>query len=300
MKKSGFGILIFLISLIFMGINQCYGASTHNEIPLFKDGAPGEPAIEGEEKDTTKPTDAVVGGKPVIRLGNVTNPTLTFYPSEKNKDGLTVIIFPGGGYHILAMDLEGTEIAEWLNSIGVHAVIVKYRVPARKNQERYKAPLQDAQRAIRIVRANSKQWGVNPERIGALGFSAGAHLAATLCANYSTNSYTPVDDIDKLDCKPNFQVLIYPAYLTMKEKDDEIAPEVAVTSNTPPTFLVQTGDDPIRVQTSIYYYLALKKAGVKAELHVFPTGGHGYGLRQGKRVSTLWPQLLESWLKELF
>lgn len=283
-----------------MGINQSDGAATHNEISLFKDRAPGEPAIEGEEKDTTKATDAIVGGKPVIRLGNVTNPTLTFYPSEKNKDGVTVVIFPGGGYHILAMDLEGTEIAEWLNSIGVHAVVVKYRVPARKNQERYKAPLQDAQRALRIVRANSKQWGVNPERIGVLGFSAGAHLAAALCANYSTNSYAPVDDIDKLDCKPNFQVLIYPAYLTVKEKDDEIAPEVAVSSNTPPAFLVQTGDDPIRVQTSIYYYLALKKAGVKAELHVFPTGGHGYGLRQGKRVSTLWPQLLESWLKELF
>ncbi|MGC8829754.1 MAG: alpha/beta hydrolase [Verrucomicrobiia bacterium] len=302
MKKaiSGNGILIIFISLIFMGVNLNYGAIAPKEIHLWKNNAPGEPAIDGEERDTTKPSDALVGGKPVIRLGNVTKPTLTFYPSDKNRDGETVVIFPGGGYHILAMDLEGTEIAAWLNSIGIHAAVVKYRVPARKNQERYKAPLQDAQRAIRIVRANAKEWGVNPERIGVLGFSAGAHLAATLCANASTNAYEAVDEIDKLNSKPNFQVLVYPAYLTIKDKDDTIAPEVAVSSNTPPTFLIQTQDDPIRVETSLFYYLALKKAGVKAELHIFPAGGHGYGLRQGKRTATLWPTLLESWLKELF
>ncbi len=286
-----------IIGVMFMCIGM--NAETVGPIPLWKNGAPGEPAIEGEEKDTTKPTDATVGGKPVIRLGNVTNPTLTFYPADKNTNGATVVIFPGGGYYILAMDLEGTEVAQWLNSIGINAVVVKYRVPTRKGQERYKAPLQDAQRAMRIVRGNAKKWGINPDRVGVLGFSAGAHLAAVLCANSSTPTYDISDEIDKIDCKPNFQVLVYPAYLTVKEKNDEIAPEVAVSSNTPPTFLVQTQDDPIRAETSVFYYLALKKARVKAELHIFPSGGHGYGLRSGKRVATTWPILVESWLKDM-
>lgn len=300
--KQTTGIALAIVALIFMdaNLNIIPGAEAKPSIQLWKNGAPGEPAVQGEEKDMTKPTDALVGGKPVIRLGNVTNPSLTFYPAEKNPDGTAVVIFPGGGYHILAMDLEGTEVAEWLNSIGVHAVVVKYRVPARKNQERYKAPLQDAQRAMRIVRANAKEWGINPQRIGVLGFSAGAHLCAALSANYSTPAYEAADGIDKLDCKPNFQILVYPAYLTIKDKDDAIAPEVAVTTNTPPTFLIQTQDDPIRVETSLFYYLALKRAGVKAELHIFPVGGHGYGLRKGSRAATLWTTLAESWMKEIF
>lgn len=290
---------LILAGFLFLNGNRMnvYSA-TIGPIELWEGNAPGEPAIEGEEKDTTKPTDALVGGKTVIRLGNVVKPTLTFYPA-KESDGTTVVIFPGGGYYILAMDLEGTEIAEWLNSIGINAVLVKYRVPARKGQERYLAPLQDAQRAIRIVRAKAKEWEINPERIGVLGFSAGAHLCAVLSTQCTNQVYEPKDEIDKLSCRPNFQVLIYPAYLTDRKRNDEVCPEVAVSKETPPTFLVQTQDDSVRVETSIYYYLALKNAGVKAELHVFPSGGHGYGLRKGKRVAETWPELLKSWIKDL-
>lgn len=291
--------LLFLGFLVFkVNFMDVFSASPIAPIPLWQGEAPGEPAIEGEEKDMTKPTDALVGGERVVRLGNVVRPTLTFYPA-KNSDGTTVVIFPGGGYYILAMDLEGTEIAEWLNSVNINAIIVKYRVPARKGQERYFAPLQDAQRAMRIVRARAKEWQINPDRIGVLGFSAGAHLAAVLSAQSTNQVYEPRDEIDKIDCRPNFQILIYPAYLTDRKQNDEISPEVTVSKEIPPTFLVQTQDDSVRVETSVYYYLALKKVGVKAELHVFPSGGHGYGLRKGKRVAETWPELVRSWIKEL-
>jgi len=293
-------ILGLVMGLIFYEGNfmTAISAVQVSSLPLWNGDAPGEPAIQGEEMDITKPTDALVGGQKVIRLGNVVKPELTFYPA-KNSDGTTVVIFPGGGYYILAMDLEGTEVAQWLNSIGINAVLVKYRVPARKGQERYLAPLQDAQRAMRIVRSKAKEWEINPNRIGVIGFSAGAHLCAVLSAQHTNQVYEPKDDIDKLNCRPDFQILIYPAYLTDKNKNDEISPEVVVSNNTPSTFLVQTQDDSIRVENSIYYYLALKRAGVKAELHVFPSGGHGYGLRKGKRVAETWPELVKSWINQL-
>lgn len=293
-------ILLLLVGLFFVEGNYmiAISATQVGPLPLWNGDAPGEPAIDGEEKDMTKSTDALVGGEKVIRLGNVVKPTLTFYPA-KNSDGTTVVIFPGGGYHILAMDLEGTEVAQWFNSVGINAVLVKYRVPARKGQERYMAPLQDAQRAMRIVRSRAKEWGINPERTGVIGFSAGAHLCAVLSAQHANQVYEPKDEIDKLSCRPNFQILIYPAYLTDRKQNDEISPEVAVSNNTPPTFLLQTQDDSIRVENSVYYYLALKKAGVQAELHVFPSGGHGYGLRKGKRVAETWPELLKSWINQL-
>lgn len=299
MKK---GRQILWLSVIIVSIFMCnlFGGGTET-ILLWEKGSPGEPAITEEEKDITKPSDPLIGGRRIIRLGNVTKPSLTIYrPEIPGTNGVAVVIFPGGGYHILAMDLEGTEVAEWLNSIGVTAIVVKYRVPARKGQERYLAPLQDAQRAMRIVRNRAQQLGINPDRIGVLGFSAGAHLCAVLSAQYDKPAYELSEEIDKLSCKPNFQLLLYPAYLTLQKEGDAIAPEVSVSKNTPLTFIMQTQDDPIRVETSIYYYLALKKAGVPSELHIFPSGGHGYGLRPGKRAAVEWTRLAEGWLKELF
>jgi acetyl esterase/lipase len=261
---------------------------------------PGEKGDIGEEIDTTKTTDGMVAGKRVIRLGNVSKPTVTVYPAPRDKDtGAAVLVCPGGGYNILAMDLEGTEVCEWLNSIGVTGVLLKYRVPARKGGERYAAPLQDAQRALGLVRSRAKEWNIMTNRIGVLGFSAGGHLAAALSNNYEQRSYPALDEADKVSCRPDFAVLIYPAYLTRKEDGDAISSELKITAQTPPTFLVQTEDDGVRVENSLYYYLALKKAKVAAELHAYPTGGHGYGLRPTEKAVTQWPLPAQEWMRSL-
>jgi acetyl esterase/lipase len=269
-------------------------------ISLWPQTPPGEKGDIGEERDMTKPTDGIVAGKRVIRLGNVSQPTLTIYPAPPSKaTGAAVLICPGGGYHILAMDLEGTEVAEWLNSIGVTAGLLKYRVPARKDRERYEAPLEDAQRALSLMRHRAAEWGIDPKRIGIMGFSAGAHLSAVASCRFDRRTYTPVDAADQTDCRPDFVMLIYPAYLTVQKENDKIAPELTISSNVPPTFIVQTQDDKIRVENSLFYYLALKQANVRAELHVFPTGGHGYGLRPSSHAVTTWPGLAEQWMRGL-
>jgi acetyl esterase/lipase len=266
-------------------------------IPLWPAEAPGEKGAIGEEKDTSGPKSNLVQGKPLIRLGNVSKPTLTVYRPAKDKDtGASVIICPGGGYNILAYDLEGSEVCEWLNSIGVTGVLLKYRVPKRTGLEKHTAALQDAQRAVGLVRARAGEWGLDPKRIGILGFSAGGHLAAAACNNYDKRTYEPVDDADKQSCRPDFAVLIYPAYLTVKEQGDKVAPELPVTTNTPPTFLAMTQDDGVRVESALFYYLALKNAKVPAEIHLYPTGGHGYGLRPSQHAVTTWPQRAAEWM----
>lgn len=268
--------------------------------PLWPKGAPNDPGVQAEEKDTTGPTGALVAGKPVIRLGNVSTPTLSIYRPPKDKDtGAAVVVFPGGGYNILAMDLEGVEVCQWLNSIGVTGVLVKYRVPARKDRPRGAAPLEDAQRAVGIIRSRAKELGLKPDRIGVLGFSAGGHLAAYVSTNHDKRAYTSIDERDQVSCRPDFTVLIYPAYLTVREKNDEISPELKIAADTPPTFLVQTEDDSVRVETSIFYYAALRKAKVPAEMHLYPVGGHGYGLRKTDRLVTTWPARAEEWLRSL-
>jgi len=269
-------------------------------IPLWPEGAPGDKGELPAEADTTKATDGQVGGRRVMRIGNVSNPTITIFPSPKERDtGAAVLVCPGGGYHILAWDLEGTEVCDWLNSIGVTGVLLKYRVPRRPGLPAHAAPLQDAQRAMGIVRQRAVEFGIDPKRIGVLGFSAGGHLAATLSNNYDARTYPKVDAADEQSCRPDFSVLVYTAYLTVKEEGDKLAPEMRVTSQTPPTFLAQTEDDGVRVETSLFYYLALKNAKVAAELHIYPTGGHGYGLRPGRDFVTTWPQRADDWLKGL-
>ena len=267
-------------------------------VELWPNGAPGEKGDIGEERDTTKPSDGWVAGKPVVRLGNVSKPTISVYRPPAGKDtGAAVLVCPGGGYHILAMDLEGTEVCDWLNSIGVTGVLLKYRVPKREGLEKHTAPLQDAQRALGIVREHAKEWGIDPARIGVPGFSAGGHLAAALSNNYDERTYPAVDDADKTSCRPDFAVLVYPAYLTVKDEGDKLAPEMKITTNTPPTFMVMAEDDPVRVENVAFYMLALKNAKVPAELHVFPTGGHGYGLRRTKDLVTTWPDRAADWMR---
>jgi acetyl esterase/lipase len=211
-----------------------------------------------------------------------------------------VAVFPGGGYSILAMDLEGTEVCAWLNSIGINCALVKYRVPVRPGLPRYGPPLQDAQRALGILRHRAAEWGLDPKRIGILGFSAGGHLVAALSTNFHTRTYPPIDEADKLSCRPDFTLLIYPAYLTAKsEHGPVLAPELPVTADTPPSFLIQAEDDSVGVENTLVYYAALRAAKVPAEAHLYPTGGHGYGLRSTATPITGWPRLAEAWLRSL-
>lgn len=289
------------LSCLFILVAAALAAADITPLPLWPGTPPGEKAALGPERDTTKPTDSLIAGKPVIRLGPVSAPTLTLYPAAAAANtGATVVVFPGGGYSILAMDLEGTEVCQWLNSLGVNCVLVKYRVPVRAGLPRHGPPLQDAQRAVGIVRSRASEWSLDAKRIGVLGFSAGGHLVAALSTNFGARTYDAVDAADKVSCRPDFTLLIYPGYLTAKsDQGPKVAPELNVTANTPPSFLIQAEDDGVGVENTLVYYAALRTAKVPAEAHLYPTGGHGYGLRSTQEAITGWPRLAEPWLRSL-
>jgi acetyl esterase/lipase len=266
---------------------------------LWPGAAPGDKAALPPEADTTGPKDNLVAGKPVIRLGNVSNPALAVYRPPAEKDtGTAVLVCPGGGYYILAMDLEGTEVCAWLNSIGVTGVLLKYRVPRREGRPPFEAPLQDAQRAMGIIRSHAREWGIDAGRVGVLGFSAGGNLAAALSAAAGApRTYPRVDGADDQSSRPDFQILVYAAYLVVDGGGDWVNPEVAVTPATAPAFLVVAQDDPVGAQNTMGYALALQKAKVPSEVHVYPAGGHGYGLRRAAADVTTWPQRAEDWMR---
>jgi acetyl esterase/lipase len=296
---SHFGLLFAAVGVAsLLALSQSTASQPTQVIPLWPGDAPDDKEITGEEHDTTKPTDNLIAGKPVIRLGNVSKPSISIYPAPAGKKtGAAVLVCPGGGYHILAMDLEGTEVCNWLNSIGITSILLKYRVPARSGRERYAAPLQDAQRAVGLVRSRAEEWGINPAQIGALGFSAGGHLVALLGNQCASRSYPEVDAADRASCRPDFAILIYPGGLVSKEHDDTLGPEFNLTTNTPPTFLAMAQDDPVRVENALVYAAALRKVKVPFELHVYPSGGHGYGLRPSKDLVTTWPQRASDWMR---
>jgi len=273
-------------------------APAFEPVALWPGTAPGEKGDLGEEKDTTQRDPKTPPEREVIRLGNVSRPTITLFKPPAAKDtGAAVVVCPGGGYHILAYDLEGTEICAWLNSIGVTGVLLKYRVPVRAGRERYAAPLEDAQRAVGLVRHRAKEWGLDPKRIGILGFSAGGHLAALAGTSFEKRAYAPVDEADRESCRPDFTILIYPAYLAREGNLSQLSPELAVGPSTPPAFIAMTMDDPIHVENAFTYALALKNAKVPVELHIYPTGGHGYGLRPSKEAVVSWPARAAEWLE---
>lgn len=266
-------------------------------IKLWPSTPPGKIAAKGEERDTSDEKSRTVEGKWVVRLGDVSTPTLTMYlaPKEINT-GTVVVVCPGGGYNILAWNLEGTEVCQWLNSIGVNAALLKYRVP-RVDKETPVEPLQDAQRAISLVRARAAEWAINPERIGILGFSAGGHLSARASTQYEKRSYENIDAIDQTSCRPDFTLLIYPAYLFDKNKDDLLSSDLPIDAKTPPMFLTMALDDPIDSENVLRMSTALKRAKVSNELHLFPSGGHGYGLRPNEYEATGWPNHATQWLR---
>ncbi len=207
-----------------------------------------------------------------------------------------VVVFPGGGYRILAIDLEGTEVCDWLTSKGVNCVLLKYRVPETGPYPKSSAALQDAQRTMGLVRQHAAEWNIDPNRVGVLGFSAGGHLSAAISNLYEKRLYDTVDDADKLSCRPDFSVVVYPGYLAWADQNYAPNAEINPTANTPPTFLVQAEDDPVHVENALVYYQQLKKAKVPAELHIYAQGGHGYGLRRTELPVTAWPQEVEKWL----
>jgi len=261
-------------------------------LDVWPDGKPpGVAAVKGGE--TVQPDDPKA--RKVIRLTDVDRPTLTIYRPEAGKEnGACVVICPGGAYNILAWDLEGTEVAAWLNGLGVTAAVLKYRVPRVEKDELPGGPLQDAQRAIRLVRANAEAWKIYPKRVGVLGFSAGGHLAAS--ASLKPASYEALDKIDERPCRPDFTLLIYPAYLVTKKRD-ALTDDFKVTKAAPPMFLAHAHDDGVPAENSVLLYLALKRAGVAADLHVYSKGGHGFGLRASKDPVSTWPARAGEWLK---
>jgi acetyl esterase/lipase len=273
----------------------------HLTLPVWPGAAPGAPATMAPERDMTTAKDNLIAGKPLIRLGNVVTPTLTFYAPHALGGPApaiapAVVVFPGGGYNILAIDLEGTEVCDWLNEAGYACILLKYRVPGTGPYPKSAAALQDAQRAMGLVRQHAAEWKIDPKRVGVLGFSAGGHLAAAISTHFEKRLYDPIDAADKLSCRPDFAVVVYPGYLALSEMNFAPNADINPTANTPPTFIVQAEDDPAHVENAVVYFLALKNAKVPAELHIFAEGGHGYGLRKTKLPVTHWPGLVEGWL----
>jgi acetyl esterase/lipase len=249
--------------------------------------------VPGEKKEKQEPVIDKTRNDNVLRFSEVTNPAMEiFLPGPALKNGAAVIVCPGGAYRILAYDKEGTEIAEWLNKLGFTAFVLQYRVPDKKE-----GALQDAQRALRIVRSRASEWDVSAEKIGIMGFSAGGSLSARASTLFDARTYSPVDKSDSLSCRPAFTMLIYPAYLD-QGPNFSLTPELRLSNEVPPIFIFQTADDPYG-NSALVMAGALRNAKLPVELHILPSGGHGYGLRPGNRAPETWPLLAEKWLTEI-
>jgi len=249
--------------------------------------------VPGETKEKGLPAIVPSKNDNILRYSEITNPSIEVWiPEASLRNGKSVIVCPGGGYSILAWDLEGTEVAAWLNTIGYTAFVLQYRVPNNKE-----GALQDVQRALRVVGSRTGEWGLDAGNIGVMGFSAGASLSARACTMFDKITYTPVDDADSLSCKPAFGLFIYPAYLDLGP-DHTLTPELKLHTGIPPVFIFQTADDPY-ANSSLVFASAMRNAKLSVELHLLPEGGHGYGLRPGKRASSTWPVLGEKWLKTM-
>ena len=298
---------MFALWVVFAGgrlgaqTNVWQPSSGHPQVPIWPGAVPDPQPVPGPENAITSP--ALIAGRPVIVVNNVSQPTMTVYSPKGTNTGVAVVVFPGGGYQCLAMDLEGTEICDWLTSRGLTAVLLKYRVPVKKVGPYGESPpaLEDAQRTVRLVRFHAAGWRIDPHKIGVIGFSAGGHLVAATSTQFDQRSYLAVDAADQESCRPDFAIALYPGHLSA-EKDEPVAlnPHIRVTSKTPPTFLVQAEDDHVDgIGQVLVYYIALKKAGVPVEMHLYAQGGHAFGLRPTKFPITGWPQLLGKWLETI-
>ena len=280
----------------------------NKQVTIWPGTPPDAEAVASATPETVKVSNSLIAGRPETGVYNVTLPTMTVYSPKGKNTGVAVVVFPGGGYIGLAIDLEGTEVCDWLTSRGITCVLLKYRVPDSgpawhdecKCNIHPKAPtaLEDAQRTVGLVRFQAAEWDVDPRKIGVLGFSSGGHMVANISTHFDSRAYAPLDAADKLSCRPDFAVAIYPGHLLENTtKEFELNPEIPVSDKTPPTFLVQAEDDYVDgVRQSLVYYIALKKAGVPVEMHLYAHGGHAFGLRRTNLPITGWPQLVETWL----
>jgi len=298
----------------------------HTQIPIWPSAAPDPQPVKGPESVEIDPK-FLVAGETVTGVSNVTRPTMTVYSPEGKNTGAAVVVFPGGGYQMLAIDLEGTEVCHWLTSKGITCVLLKYRVtdtgayPKSGPYPESPMALEDAQRTLGLVRLHAAEWHIDPHKIGALGFSAGGHLSAAISNHYEKRLYPPIDEADNESCRPDFAVAIYPGHLSrsaaewdarqgarkfalpppdrlsMADKNLGVNPDIHISRQTPPQFLLQAQDDHIdSVYDSLAYYIALTKAGVPAEMHLYAQGNHAFGLRRTKLPITGWPELVETWL----
>jgi acetyl esterase/lipase len=249
--------------------------------------------VPGELKEKEAPLIDTMKKDNVVRFSEVTNPAIELWlPDPKIRNGAAVIVCPGGGYRMLAYNKEGTEIAAWLNKLGYSAFVLQYRIPDKKE-----GALQDAQRALRIVRSNAKKWNIDPEKTGIMGFSAGGSLSARTSTLFRNKTYTAVDKADSLSCRPSFAMLIYPAYLD-QGPDFTLTPELVLSNEVPPMYIFQTADDQYG-NSALVMAGALRNAKLSVELHLLPVGGHGYGLRPGTLAGETWPVLAEKWFKNI-
>jgi acetyl esterase/lipase len=299
----------------------------HTQVPIWPGAVPDPQPVARPEAAETSGKDFLVAGRPAVAVSNVTRPTATVYSPNGKNTGAAVVVFPGGGYQILAIDLEGTDVCDWLTPKGITCVLLKYRVtdvgPYPKSGPYPESPmaLEDAQRTVGLVRFHAAEWHIDPHKIGVLGFSSGGHLSAAISTHFAKRLYPAVDAADKESCRPDFAVLIYPGHLSLSaaewdakqgikkfvvrhpanaDRELGLNPELPVTKLTPPTFLLQAEDDHIdNVDDSLAYYIALKKAGVPVEMHLYAQGGHAFGLRRTDLPITGWPQLVETWMRTI-
>ena len=302
----------------------------HKQLQIWPGPAPDPQPVKGPESVETSGNSFLVAGRPVMGVNNVTRPTITVYPPAGKNSGAAVVVFPGGGYQTLAIDLEGSEVCDWLTPKGITCVLLKYRVanigdyPKSGPYPESPMALEDAQRAVGLVRFHAAEWHIDPRKIGVLGFSAGGHLSVAMSVHFEKRLYAPVDAADQASCRPDFAVVLYPGHLSRSaaewdanqgarrfelpqldplstvDKNLGLNPDIRVTNQTPPTFLLQAEDDNVdSVYDSLSYYIALQKAGIPAEMHLYPQGRHAFGLRRTKFPITGWPQLVETWLHSI-
>jgi acetyl esterase/lipase len=272
----------------------------YTQVPIWPGAVPD--AMPNPKPESVGPPE---GREWWPRANDVSRPTMTVYAAKDHNTGVAVVVFPGGGYQFLAMDLEGTEICDWLTSRGITCVLLKYRVPdsgptmkdGRAYYPNVRTALQDAQRTLGLVRQHAAEWYVDPHKVGVIGFSAGGHLAAAVSTHFAKRTYPQMDAADDLSCRPDFAILVYPGHLWTPGTELTLRPDIRVRADTPPTFLLQAQDDPVDpVKHSLTYYVALQKAGVPTEMHLYAQGGHAFGLRKSKLPIAQWPRLVETWL----
>ncbi len=282
----------------------------HQQIPIWPEGKMPDALSAPKQEYITTITHPLIAGKPFKEVWDVTQPTMTIYTPKTKNTGAAIVVFPGGGFHALAIDLEGMEICHWLTSKGITCVLLKYRVPNSgpnwdtgcncEVQPKAPAALEDAQRTMGLLRFNAAKWHINPHKIGVMGFSAGGFMVADISTHYNERAYTPIDEIDKESCRPDFAVALYPGHMRLHDVEFSLNPDIIFTKETPPTFIVQAEDDPQdSIQNSILYYTGLTNANVPVEMHLYAQGGHGFGVRKTDSAITEWPRLMERWLKTI-